>query len=131
MNSGTTVPRAPSRGPALLRLAFAAALVCYFFARADPRAVLQAFTRISAAPLVIVAGLVLVDRALMAYRWFVLLRPLERERMPSFGVVLDIFFVSTFLGTFLPGSIGGDAVRAYSSVEARCPDWRFDGVGLR
>jgi hypothetical protein len=114
LNPGTAVPRAPSRGPALLRLAFAAALVCYFFARADPRAVLQAFTRISAAPLVIVAGLVLVDRALMAYRWFVLLRPLERERMPSFAVVLDIFFVSTFLGTFLPGSIGGDAVRAYS-----------------
>ncbi len=56
----------------------------------------------------------LIDRALMAYRWFVLLRPLERERLPPFGVILETFFVSTFLGTFLPGSIGGDAVRAYS-----------------
>jgi uncharacterized protein (TIRG00374 family) len=28
--------------------------------------------------------------------------------------LLEIFFVSTFVGTFLPASIGGDAVRAYS-----------------
>ena len=90
------------------------ALVVYFLARADPGAVLQSFARIRGGPLVVVVALVLIDRALMAYRWFVLLRPLERERMPSFGVVLNIFFVSTFLGTFLPGSIGGDAVRAYS-----------------
>ncbi len=27
---------------------------------------------------------------------------------------MRIFFVSTFVGTFLPASVGGDAVRAYS-----------------
>ena len=85
----------------------------YFFARADPRAVIRAFSQLAAAPLLIVVALVLADRALMAYRWFVLLRPLERERLPPFGAIVETFFVSTFLGTFLPGSIGGDAVRAY------------------
>ncbi len=113
MNSGTPAPRA-TRYPALLRLTVAVALVTYFFASADPKAISQAFSRVTAGPLLIVGALVLVDRALMAYRWFVLLRPLERERLPPFGLILRIFFVSTFLGTFLPGSIGGDAVRAYS-----------------
>jgi glycosyltransferase 2 family protein len=32
---------------------------------------------------------------------------------PPIGTVLRIFFVSTFVGTFLPASVGGDAVRAY------------------
>jgi hypothetical protein len=30
---------------------------------------------------------------------------------------MRIFFVSTFVGTFLPASVGGDAVRAYGLVE--------------
>lgn len=32
---------------------------------------------------------------------------------PPVGTVMRIFFVSTFVGTFLPASVGGDAVRAY------------------
>jgi uncharacterized membrane protein YbhN (UPF0104 family) len=30
------------------------------------------------------------------------------------AAIMRIFFVSTFVGTFLPASVGGDAVRAYS-----------------
>ena len=30
---------------------------------------------------------------------------------------MRIFFVSTFVGTFLPASVGGDAVRAYSLAQ--------------
>jgi uncharacterized protein (TIRG00374 family) len=113
LSSGTGARRAASRLPAAFRLIVAVGLVAYFLARADPRSVLDALTGVRGAPLLIVVALVLVDRALMAYRWFVLLRPLEREQLPRFSVILEVFFVSTFLGTFLPGSIGGDAVRAY------------------
>ena len=56
--------------------------------------------------------LVLVDRVLMAYRWIVLLYTLDPADRPPLADILRIFFVSTFLGTFLP-SVGGDAVRAY------------------
>src|SRR4029077_8641976 len=58
-------------------------------------------------------GLVLIDRALMAWRWLLLLRPLTSEAPPPLNVVMRVFFVSTFVGTALP-SVGGDAVRALS-----------------
>ena len=57
--------------------------------------------------------LVLVDRALNAYRWIALLAALSPGSRPPFPTVLRIFFVSTFVGTFLP-SVGGDIYRAYS-----------------
>jgi len=49
----------------------------------------------------------------MAYRWWTLLAPLDRGGRPPASAVMRIFFVSTFVGTFLPASVGGDAVRAY------------------
>lgn len=55
----------------------------------------------------------------MAYRWVVLLRPIDADRRPPFAAVMRIFFVSTFLGTFLPASVGGDAVRAYQLARLR------------
>src|SRR4029453_14704753 len=57
--------------------------------------------------------LVFIDRALMAWRWMDLLCALTPGSRPPFGVVLRTFFVSTFVGSFLP-SIGGDAYRAYA-----------------
>jgi uncharacterized protein (TIRG00374 family) len=42
-----------------------------------------------------------------------LLWTIDRRARPPLAAVIRIFFVSTFVGTFLPASIGGDAVRAY------------------
>lgn len=52
------------------------------------------------------------DRVISAIKWLALLRVKEPETplMP----VMEIFFVTTFLGYFLPSSIGGDALRIYS-----------------
>jgi uncharacterized protein (TIRG00374 family) len=63
-------------------------------------------------------ALVLADRTLMAYRWLVLLCVLTPGTRPSFGAVVRVFFVSTFVGTFLP-SVGGDLYRAYSLARLR------------
>ena len=109
----TPKPRFASLG-GLFRLLFTAALLGYTLWRSDPREVWQVCTHAALFPLLVAGGLVLVDRALMAYRWFVLLRPLEGRNLPPFWTILRIFFVSTFVGTFLPASIGGDAVRAYA-----------------
>jgi uncharacterized protein (TIRG00374 family) len=110
----------PSLG-GLFRLAFALTLLGYTLWRADPREVWDVCKRATMLPLLIAAVLVILDRAIMAYRWFVLLRPLEGRELPPFKVILRIFFVSTFVGTFLPASIGGDAVRAYSLSNHNVP----------
>lgn len=114
----------PVKRPTLngaLRLVFAALLVAYTLWKSDPQDVWRICTQASLAPLIVAVLLVLADRAVMAYRWFVLLRPLEGRDFPPFRTILRIFLVSSFVGTFLPASIGGDAVRAYSLSNHRVP----------
>lgn len=102
-------------------MAVAAGLTGYLLWRSDPGAVLAAGAGAAAWPIAAAVLLVLVDRTLMAWRWLLLLAPVPGTR-PPLRVILRIFFVSTFVGTFLPASIGGDAVRAYSLSRS--------GVGL-
>lgn len=105
----------------LLRLGTAAGLLTYTFWRSDPRDVGAALRSAAIGPLLVAALLASADRALMAWRWFLLLRPLEGGQLPPWRAILRIFFVSTFVGTFLPGSIGGDAIRAYSLSRQNVP----------
>lgn len=65
--------------------------------------------------------LVVVDRALNAYRWIALLEPIAGARRPPIGSLLRVFFVSSYLGTFLPGSVGGDAVRTFALNRLNVP----------
>jgi uncharacterized protein (TIRG00374 family) len=95
-----------------VRVVVGAALTAAAIWFADPAAVGRAAAR--ADPWWIAAAILLVlpDRALMAHRWILLLRPARATASVPVGSVLRVFFVSTFLGTFLP-SVGGDAVRAF------------------
>jgi len=99
---------------AAARAAIAAGLTAYILWRSHPREVLAAMAGADWRLIAIAVALVLVDRALMAYRWLLLLCIIDPADRPPLGEVMRIFFVSTFVGTFLPASIGGDAVRAYS-----------------
>lgn len=62
-----------------------------------------------------VLALVVIDRALMAWRWIALVRVVEPHPQVPARELVRVFFVSTFVGTLLPGSIGGDAVRALAA----------------
>jgi glycosyltransferase 2 family protein len=95
------------------RFAVAAGLTGYILWRSDPSAVAAAAAGVDWRWIGVAVLLVLVDRALMAYRWVALLCTIESERRPPIGPLLRVFFVSTFVGTFLPASIGGDIVRSY------------------
>jgi len=108
----------PSTG-GIVRSIVAVALTTLVFWKSHPADVLQALTRTQPGPILVAVLLVLVDRALMAYRWLVLLRPFSGPDGPRFRAVMRIFFVSTFVGTFLPASVGGDAVRAYALARER------------
>lgn len=102
----------------LLRLAVAVALAAYILWQAHPTDVVRSAAGADWRWILAAVALVLVDRTLMAYRWMVLLCALTPGSRPPFPVVLRIFFVSTFVGTFLP-SLGGDLYRAYSLSRMR------------
>jgi len=89
--------------------------------RADLAAVLDAFRGPNPAPLFAAVALVIVDRALMGWRWIALLGAMDAGHRPGLALALRVFFVSTFLGTFLPASIGGDAVRTVATTRLGVP----------
>lgn len=98
----------------VLRLVIAAGLFAVFLYYSNPRDVAATLARADWRFIALAVLLVLGDRALMAWRWIALLAPIGHGARPPLAAVVRIFFVSTFLGTFLPQSIGGDAVRAWS-----------------
>jgi uncharacterized protein (TIRG00374 family) len=102
---------------AAARAAVAAGLTGYILWNSHPREVLAALAGADWRLVAIAVLLVFADRALMAYRWVLLLCIIDRAERPPLGEVMRIFFVSTFVGTFLPASIGGDAVRAYRMAQ--------------
>lgn len=55
------------------------------------------------------------DRILMAYKWNVLLRVLN-IRISLFNAVA-VYLKTSFLGLFLPATVGGDALRAYAIAQ--------------
>lgn len=123
-------PAAPTGGPrrarstlpgTLFRLSLAIGLTAWMLWKVDPRALLSVLARASWPPIVVAVLLVVVDRMLMAYRWVSLLCILEPHQRPRVGALMRVFFVSTFVGTFLPGSVGGDAVRSYSALKLNIP----------
>jgi uncharacterized membrane protein YbhN (UPF0104 family) len=124
----------PARGPSigtLVRIAVALGLTAVILWRSDPALVLQHARTASPGPIVAAILLVIVDRTLMAARWLWLLGPFTRRADGShsvgLGAVLHVFFVSTFVGTFLPASIGADAVRATAMTRVGVP--MADAVG--
>ena len=105
----------------VVRAVVAIALTAVVLWKSDMGAVLQAARGTRPAPLVAAVGLVIVDRALMGWRWIVLLGAIDESHRPSFASAMRIFFVSTFLGTFLPASIGADAVRTVATARLGVP----------
>ena len=103
----------------ILRLLVAIALTAYVLTRANPTAVLGVLGRTDLRWIGVTLLLVVADRALMAYRWVLLLRPIDRAQRPRLPALLRVFFTSTFAGTFLPASVGGDIVRAYGLSQLR------------
>ena len=89
--------------------------------QADPARVLASLASTRLSWVAAAIGLVLIDRSLMAYRWLLLLRAIEPGRQVAFGDVMRLFFISTFLGTFLPASVGGDAVRTVGLARMNVP----------
>jgi len=116
-------PRSPTSGTLvrLLKLLVGVGLLTVLFLYADPDAVMASLAGSRSGWLAAAVALVLLDRVVNAFRWLWLLRTIEPGRDVPTASVVRIFFVSGFFGTFLPGSVGGDAVRALSLSRLRVP----------
>jgi glycosyltransferase 2 family protein len=96
----------------IVRIAVAIGLTAFIVWKANPALVGRTVAAADWPWILAAVLLVFADRALMAWRWIDLLCILTPGSRPPFAAVLRTFFVSTFVGSFLP-SIGGDAYRAY------------------
>lgn len=105
-----------------VRAAVTLAILAWLGTRIDLAASMSAVARVSRPHLAAVLALVAVDRLVMIWRWVRLLRaanvPVET------GQAARIFLTSSFVGSFLPAGVGGDAARAWglSQITARLGD---------
>lgn len=95
----------------IVRLAITAVILAILAMGIDMRESARAIAQIDLRYLGAVLVLVAVDRAVMILRWILLLR--ARAIAVTTGDAIKLFLVSSFVGSFLPAGIGGDAARAY------------------
>ena len=95
-----------------LRGLVSVAILAYLASRIDMGAALDALVRVSLPHLVVVLALVGLDRGVMIARWLLVLR--SSGQQVAAKSVAWIFLVSSFIGSALPASVGGDAARAYT-----------------
>jgi len=105
-----------------LRAAITAGILAWMSTRIDMRAAGAAVTSVSRWHLAAVLGLVALDRLVMIWRWVLLLRAADIPIATTDAARL--FLTSSFVGSFLPAGVGGDAARAWglSQVTARLGD---------
>jgi glycosyltransferase 2 family protein len=102
-----------ARGAASLwvRLFVSVAILGYIAAGLDVAAAAHAVLTIDRRYLAAVLVLVALDRLVMIHRWLLLLRS-SHETIGT-AQAARVFLISSFVGSFLPAGVGGDAARAY------------------
>jgi uncharacterized protein (TIRG00374 family) len=102
-----------------LRIGLAIALVALVLAFADWRAVWAVLSTVDLAWVAAAAGLAACDRVIVNYRWQVLLAALRVKA--EFWPLMRIQLAANFAGSFLPSSLGVDALRVTALVQAGEP----------
>lgn len=98
-----------------MRIGVGTGLLTVLFATADFGRI-AAVARQSAIGFLLLALLMaLADRVIMAYKWNILLQA-KHIHVPLQDAV-GIYLISTFLGLFLPATVGGDAIRAVALAQ--------------
>jgi uncharacterized membrane protein YbhN (UPF0104 family) len=97
-------------GSLWVRALLTAGILAVLAARVDVGATVEAIFRLRPAFAAAVLALVALDRAVMIWRWILLLRA---SGVPiAGGAAAWIYLVSSFIGAFLPAGVGADAARA-------------------
>lgn len=98
-----------------VRAGLTVVILLYLLRQVDGGAALRAMLQADPLALAAVGALVLADRAVMIWRWILLLR--ASGTAIATRTAARIFLVSSFVGSFLPAGVGGDAARAYALAQ--------------
>ena len=98
-------------GPLSFRLLTTLLVLTYLGSRIDLGSVVQVVARMDGVTWVLLVLVTAADRVLAAGRWLVLVRAsgIDLPVLPG----ARLFFVSSFLGSFLPAGVGGDVARTW------------------
>jgi uncharacterized membrane protein YbhN (UPF0104 family) len=96
----------------LLRVAVSAVLLALLFALVDRGELGRRLAGADPWLAMLALGLLTLDRLLMAWKWWLLLR--GRDAAVSLGAAVRAYYVASFAGLFLPMTVGADAVRVAS-----------------
>lgn len=88
------------------------AVLAYLVTRIDLSAAAGAIGRISIGMVLAVLVLLAIDRAVMIWRWILLLRAIGQQVRAKSAAW--IYLISSFLGSFTPAGIGADVARVYT-----------------
>lgn len=84
-----------------------------YVARGSLGTIARSLGRLEPLAFVVGIGLVICGFALGTWRWRLVLRAYGAGRLPPFGAMLRVLLVGHFYNTFLPGNVGGDALRGH------------------
>jgi glycosyltransferase 2 family protein len=93
------------------RLVVSLSLLVFVLSLADLDQIEQVLARIEYPWFFVAAFLVMCDRAMMAYKWHLLLH--AKRMAVSFWRALEIYLISGFVGVVLPSGIGADIYRVH------------------
>lgn len=95
-----------------IRVLLSSGLIIFLFYTVNMQDILSIAARSNPIYLLLALLIALGDRVLMAYKWNILLRA-KCIRIPLLNIT-GTYLITTFLGLFLPATVGGDALRAYA-----------------
>ncbi|MCD6419494.1 MAG: flippase-like domain-containing protein [Synergistetes bacterium] len=95
----------------LLRIGFSFAIGIGILCYVGVERVLVLLSSTDIAWFVLLILVITADRFLMAYKWSVLLK--ARGIEVSFLKLVRLYYIGTFVGLFLPATVGGDLLRVY------------------
>jgi uncharacterized membrane protein YbhN (UPF0104 family) len=96
-------------GSVLIRVSVSLGLLALLFAFVDRPRLGRLFADLDPVALVLIVFLVTADRLLMAWKWWLLIR--GRAAAVSLWAAVRAYYLASFVGWFLPMTVGADAVR--------------------
>lgn len=99
-------------GLTLLKIVFSVGILVYIFTRVVHIQDLWAnLKEASVSYLLVAIALYFLIQTISAYRWYLLLKPLDIET--GFLKILGLYYLGMYFNFFLPSAIGGDVVKVY------------------